>query len=1127
MNCAMARDRLHKKHHPAECYCTPLLFSDWLLTFTIITLFVFPEVLYSQETLWKQTNGPTGGIVQALSADSIGHIFAGTQYGGMFRSTDDGTVWLPINVGLFGRSEAMMVNDIVVSVNQNVFAATLDGVVRSTNGGDSWNRVLEGGVYSLTVDGSTIYAGTAEGKILRSADGGNNWTSAYSGSGFVMTLASTVNGTIFAGTYHGDGVLRSTDGGNTWNQTNVGLVVRDIICLALNDSGHVFAGTRGDAGVYRSTDNGNQWVRVNPAWSRPDAEFTPIEISALSVDKRGNLYASVDGVGLFKSTNNGVSWNLVGSTIRATLPSSRVQSLLSYKTGQIFAGSWMGVFRSIDGGENWNLTNAGLIATEMSALKLSTTGLILAGTLNDGIFRSSDNGVTWTRASNGIVYGYICCIALAPDGSVFAGTSKGGIYRSIDIGDRWMAVNSGLPIDSDVLSVAVDAGNHVYAGTRDGMFWSVNGGDNWARVGLEGKEITSIVTTTAGDVLAGTYGAIFRLPNHGNAWDTVKSIPTYASSFTITPSARIFASLYGYGVIRSADAGRTWEYTNQGLERLDVVSLNADDRGSIYAATTGAGVYHSTNEGNSWTPFNDGLTNTNVHCVLADPSGYVLAGTMASGVFRTVRSISTVPTLVSPTDGATGVSIGPTLSWNASSGATSYQVQVSANSGFSTTVFDRSNIVGTSQQVSGLANITLYYWRVNAANAGGTSPWSEVRSFTTLPASYAVSGIIRYGDASGPPIGGVNVALTPIPTGNQRVSATDSSGIYLFTSAASANYSLAASKGSGFPAAYVNAADALRAALYSIDPVTYVLSPIQILAADVNNDGSVNSADALQILLRYVGTLASFSKGEWVFIPASSNISVASQNVTDDVIGLAVGDVNGDAQPGGAHFAKDATSSVQFVILHTSVIMTINSFEEFEIPLRLKTSSAVASISLAMKYPLESATFVGARGPEGMLSAANNGVVRIAWFGAEHALHLKENDVVLTIRFKPTGRIKDFDLTLDPTSQITDDLATVLTGVGIEIPSIEASVPSVFALGQNYPNPFNPSTMISYQVPNPSSVSLSVFNTLGQVVATLVGEKKEAGYYTVKWNAKVPSGIYFYRLQAGEFIETKKMILVK
>ena len=84
-----------------------------------------------------------------------------------------------------------------------------------------------------------------------------------------------------------------------------------------------------------------------------------------------------------------------------------------------------------------------------------------------------------------------------------------------------------------------------------------------------------------------------------------------------------------------------------------------------------------------------------------------------------------------------------------------------------------------------------------------------------------------------------------------------------------------------------------------------------------------------------------------------------------------------------------------------------------------------------------------------------------------------------------------------------------------------------FILHQNYPNPFNPSTTIRYDLSKAANVSLKVFNTLGQLVATFVDEHAEAGFYHVEWNANVPSGIYFYRLQAGEYVETKKAILLK
>ena len=85
-----------------------------------------------------------------------------------------------------------------------------------------------------------------------------------------------------------------------------------------------------------------------------------------------------------------------------------------------------------------------------------------------------------------------------------------------------------------------------------------------------------------------------------------------------------------------------------------------------------------------------------------------------------------------------------------------------------------------------------------------------------------------------------------------------------------------------------------------------------------------------------------------------------------------------------------------------------------------------------------------------------------------------------------------------------------------------------FRLAQNYPNPFNPTTNITYVLPKTENVSLKVYDVLGREVATLVNEVKPAGVYTVPFNASnLASGVYFYKLQAGSFVQTKKMMLVK
>ncbi len=116
----------------------------------------------------------------------------------------------------------------------------------------------------------------------------------------------------------------------------------------------------------------------------------------------------------------------------------------------------------------------------------------------------------------------------------------------------------------------------------------------------------------------------------------------------------------------------------------------------------------------------------------------------------------------------------------------------------------------------------------------------------------------------------------------------------------------------------------------------------------------------------------------------------------------------------------------------------------------------------------------------------------------------------------------DFHFSAGMTGSFT---ASGSTGVN----SIQNSInPYYFKLSQNYPNPFNPITVISYQLSVISDVKLSVYDVLGREIAVLINNRQNAGIHTTQWNAQnFPSGVYFYRLQAGSFTETKKLILLK
>jgi hypothetical protein len=151
-----------------------------------------------------------------------------------------------------------------------------------------------------------------------------------------------------------------------------------------------------------------------------------------------------------------------------------------------------------------------------------------------------------------------------------------------------------------------------------------------------------------------------------------------------------------------------------------------------------------------------------------------------------------------------------------------------------------------------------------------------------------------------------------------------------------------------------------------------------------------------------------------------------------------------------------------------------------------------------------------------------------------------------TIYYGASGQVGDMTSTGTGETTVNDAKGDVPYAVAdiisagwkTQIMSVEKSdaLPLTFSLEQNYPNPFNPVTTIRYAIPSHSNVKLVVFNLLGQEVATLVNEEQTAGWKEVQWNtrqkdggqaASVASGIYFYKLNAGNFVETKKMLLVR
>jgi len=103
----------------------------------------------------------------------------------------------------------------------------------------------------------------------------------------------------------------------------------------------------------------------------------------------------------------------------------------------------------------------------------------------------------------------------------------------------------------------------------------------------------------------------------------------------------------------------------------------------------------------------------------------------------------------------------------------------------------------------------------------------------------------------------------------------------------------------------------------------------------------------------------------------------------------------------------------------------------------------------------------------------------------------------------------------------------IITDVQTSI-GIKEKNPNAFNLHPNYPNPFNPTTIINYELPNTTNIDLSVYNLLGQKIVTLVSGQQTAGYHSIEWDASnLSAGAYFIKLQANEFVQIKKSILLK
>jgi ligand-binding sensor domain-containing protein len=216
-----------------------------------------------------------------------------------------------------------------------------------------------------------------------------------------------------------------------------------------------------------------------------------------------HLFAGVNGIGVYRSTNNGTSWD----SLNTGLTNKYIQCLAVSDTN-VFAGTFSGgVFRTTLNGTSWTKVSVGLPDWAfVNAIVVSGTNLF-AGCSYDGVFLSTDNGANWSAVNNDLTNTDVNALAVLGS-NLFAGTSYGGVFLSTDNGINWAAVNTGMTgMNMVVLSLKV-SGTNLFAGTEDGVLITTNNGTNWTNIssGLTNTRIVALAVTDT-NLIAGTWGS--------------------------------------------------------------------------------------------------------------------------------------------------------------------------------------------------------------------------------------------------------------------------------------------------------------------------------------------------------------------------------------------------------------------------------------------------------------------------------------------------------------------------------------------------------------------------------------------------------------------------------------------
>jgi photosystem II stability/assembly factor-like uncharacterized protein len=578
--------------------------------------------------LWEPTGGIDGGYIPALAATPRGTLLAGTE-GGLFRSVDGGDSWTPSDAGLPWPCCNYNIFALAATAT-SVYAGTWGGgVVRSDDDAESWmpTAAIPNDGYPVVQAlaacryGEEVYAGGSFG-VVRSTDGGASWETINDGLPATWVKKLALRGTIPYALMD-DGVYRLDLNHRIWEPWNEGLyattgqqsldLVDDALFLAthqggvfhldcadsewvaMNDGlvgdgvdvvteagGRLYVGLMGGA-VKRWNLSTYAWdwiggglwnpdvrtmtgssltpyagtygagvFRFDPyeeSWSQATAGIRAPGIEAL-VAAGSTVHAALFGGGIYVSTDNGDTWNLSIDGLGEISGEVFALSLERDAAGNVYAGTWNGVWKQAQPDAPW--TAAGMQGSGVFSL-LYRSGVLYGGAYGGGVYASSDGGQTWDPVGTGLPEAAVWSIAQS-GATLYAAVAGSGVYRFEESMSQWEAINAGLP-GLDAWCVGA-SGGEVFVGLGGNGVHRWNAGtESWDAAGLQDAFIFCLTDIGTG-LLAGTYGALYL----------------------------------------TGDGGETWTNESDGLKEWSPVAAITASEESLYAGLTSAGVWRAPRE---------------------------------------------------------------------------------------------------------------------------------------------------------------------------------------------------------------------------------------------------------------------------------------------------------------------------------------------------------------------------------------------------------------------------------------------------------------------------------------------------------------------------------------------------